>query len=101
MPTDLAVLHRRQAAIARLAIMGSSGAHGAAEPTGLELVRHLAQPAVALALGAAVRTADDKGRIKPGFANLADVLGWADGELACHLEFPWAILTHACVGDCP
>lgn len=59
-----------------------------------ESSRDTAAPPVALAAGAAVRTADQKGRIKPGFSRpLAELLGWKEGDLACHIEGSWLVLT--------
>jgi hypothetical protein len=94
-PTDLGQLHRRQAAVARLATMGSpSGATSRSGPMALQVVRQAAAPPVALPAGAAVRSADERGRIKPGLAHpLSELLGWEEGALACHMEGCWVVLT--------
>ncbi|MDA8310945.1 MAG: hypothetical protein M0Z46_10105 [Actinomycetota bacterium] len=94
MPTDLGELHRRQAAVARLAAMGTPASERAGGPAALEVVRRLAPPPVALPAGAQVRAVDDKGRVKPGFAlPLSDLLGWEEGGLACQRDGPWLVLT--------
>ena len=94
-PTDLGQLHRRQAAVARLARIGApAGGARAPGPMALEAVRRTATPRVMLPAGAAVRSADDKGRVKPGFSfPLIELLGWVEGDLACHAEGPWLVLT--------
>jgi hypothetical protein len=93
-PTDLGQLHRRQASVARLATMGAPSAERGSGPMALGVVRRSAAPPVALPAGAALRSCDDKGRMKPGFARpLAELLGWEEGALACHAEGPWLVLT--------
>jgi hypothetical protein len=93
-PTDLGQLHRRQASVARLATMGAPSAERGSGPMALGVIRRTAAPPAALPAGAALRSCDDKGRMKPGFARpLAELLGWEDGALACHAEGPWLVLT--------
>lgn len=79
--------------MARLARMGSPGSRRPG-PLVLEAVRRVAAPPVALSSGAAVRAADEKGRLKPGFGRpVANLLGWAEGDLACHIDGCWLVLT--------
>jgi hypothetical protein len=60
----------------------------------LAVIRRTLQPPVVLPAGAQVRTVDNKGRLKPGFRSpLTELLGWADGDLACHIDGPWLVLT--------
>ncbi len=92
--TDPKVLARRQAAVARLGGFGAASATGGGSVLPLQVVRESVAAPARLPAGAAVRQADDKGRLKPGFARpLTGLLGWVDGALAAHLQGAWLVLT--------
>ncbi len=92
--TDLKGLARQHAAVARLGSFGAPSVAGGGSTLPLQVVRDSVEAPAHLPAGAAVRQADDKGRVKPGFARpLTDLLGWVDGALEPHLQGPWLVLT--------